>query len=329
MESLYSSWGALTISCACAVIGPPSTAVAADASYPTQPIKVIVPATPAGGSDVITRVLTNAVATATGWTFVVDNRPGASGIIGTDAVAKSKPDGLTLGMGQTATLAINSELFRRIPYDPLKDFTAIALVAAQPVVLVVRADSPFKSLNDLVAAHRKRPLTMGSAGAGTVGQLVSEMLAQRVGSRFTLVPYKGASPALADVVGGQTDCMFTTPSSALPLLQSGHLKALAISSSERVSILPGIPTVAEAGFRDFKATEWKVLVGPAGMPEAVVQRINLEVQRALALPSVMAKLQSDGSLPMSSTPQQAQTFLRAEFNKWTEVVRSAGTSKTN
>lgn len=302
---------------------------AVTAGFPGQPVRLVVPAAPGGGTDLMARILANAITQNAGWTMVVDNKAGASGIIGADFVAKAKPDGYTLGMGLTATLSINPELFQKLPYDVLRDYVPVATVSSQPVVLVVRADSPLRSVADLVAAHKTRPLTLASGGAGTVGQLVGEMFGRTLGQRFTPVPYKGTAPALQDVVAGQTDGMFSTPPAALPLIQSGRLRALAVTSAKRLPLLPEVPTMAEEGFRGFEASESKVVVAPAGTPPAVVARINAEVQKALSQPSTIGRIIADGSLPAGGTPQQAQVFVKSELARWSAAVRDSGLSKTN
>lgn len=304
-------------------------AAPAAAGFPSQPVRLVVPAAPGGGTDLMARILANAITQNAGWTVVVDNKAGASGIIGADFVAKAKPDGYTLGMGLTATLSINPELFQKLPYDVLRDYTPVVTVSSQPVVLVVRADSPFKSVADLVAAHKTRPLTLATGGQGTVGQLVGEMFGQTLGARFTPVPYKGTAPAIQDLAAGQTDGMFSTPPAALPLIQGGRLRALAVTSAKRLPLLPEVPTMVEAGFAGFEASESKVLVAPAGTPPEVVARINAEVQKALSQPAVIGRIISDGSLPSGGTPQQAQAFVKSELARWTAAVRGSGLSKTN
>jgi tripartite-type tricarboxylate transporter receptor subunit TctC len=294
-------------------------------AYPDNLIRMIVPYPPAGGTDIISRELTDRIAAQSGWKFVIDNRPGSGGNIGMDALAKSKPDGYTLAMGQTSNLAINPTLFPKMPYDALKDVAPVALVAAQAVVVVVAADSPIRTLADLVAAAKAKPngLNMATAGVGTVGHLGGELFARRAGIRITSVPYKGAGPALTDLIGGQTDFMLPTPQAAIPLIKGGRVRALAVTGSKRMPVLPDVATVAELGYPGFDVTDWKVLVAPAGTPAAIVNRINAEVDKSLAKPEMVARLLADGSAPMGGSPQKAAQFIAQENARWGTIIRDA------
>jgi len=294
-------------------------------TWPNQPIKLVVPYPPAGATDVVAREIAEKVGTANGWTFVVDNKPGAGGNIGIDALVKSKPDGYTLAVGQTSNLAINPTLYPKVPYDSLKDITPIAFITQQPVVVVVKADSPFKTLDDLVKAGKsKNDLTMASAATGTVGHLAGELLARKAGFKFSHIPYKGAGPALTDLMGGQTDFMLPTPQAALQLIQAGKLRALAVTSAKRLPVLPNVPTVAESGYAGFEAVDWKVLVGPAKMPPALVKKLHDEVEKALAKPEMQSKLQAEGSAPVTGTSEQLATFIKSEHARWGAVVKATG-----
>jgi tripartite-type tricarboxylate transporter receptor subunit TctC len=231
---------------------------AGQTAYPAGPIRLIVPFPAAGGTDVVARLVSAKISAGTpGWNFVIDNRPGAGGNIGLDAVAKAKPDGATLGMGQTANLAINPALYPTMPYQATKDFVPVAVVAAQPVVLVVRADAPYRTLADLIAAAKAKPgsLTMASAGNGTVGHLTGELFRKQAGIDFVHVPYKGAGPASTDLLGGQVVFYFATPQAAVPLIKSGKLRGLAVTSAERVQVLPDVPTAREGGLPGLIATD--------------------------------------------------------------------------
>lgn len=297
----------------------------AQASYPGQPIKLIVPFPPAGGTDTVARLISDKMQGATGWTFVIDNKAGAGGNIGMDALAKSKNDGLTLGMGQTANLAINPTLYSKMPYKADKDFTPVALVASQPVVLVVRAEAPYKTLAQFVTAAKAntRGMTLASAGAGTVGHLTGELFANQAGYKHVHVPYKGAGPATTDLIGGQVDYYFATPQAVVSFVKAGRLRALAVSSAKRLPVLPDTPTVAESGYKGFDMADWKMLVAPAGTSPELVKRVNAEVQKALGNPQTIAQLLAEGSLPMSGTPEQAAQFLKTEQQRWGALVRDA------
>jgi tripartite-type tricarboxylate transporter receptor subunit TctC len=270
-------------------------------------------------------LLTEKMRAATNWTFVVDNKAGAGGNIGLDAVAKSVPDGYSLGVGQTANLAINPALYPKMPYDASKAFVPVALVAGQPVVLVVNSTSRFKSLAELVAAAKAKPatLTMASAGNGTVGHLTGEIFSKQAGIKVNHIPYKGAAPAATDLLGGQVDFYFATPQTVVPFVKAGKLRALAVSSAKRLPVLPDVTTVAEAGYKGFDTTDWKMLVAPAGTAADIVKRLNAEVDKAMSKPETLAQLLAEGSVPMSGSPQQVAQFLKAEQQRWSSVVRDA------
>ena len=297
----------------------------AQGAYPSQPVKVIVPFPPAGGTDIVTRLVTDKIRIATGWIFIVDNKAGAGGNIGLDAVAKSKPDGYTLGMAQTANLAINPSLYPNMPFDAAKDLVPVALVAGQPVVLVVNAASPFKTMADLVAAAKAKPstVTMASAGNGTVGHLTGELFAQQGGIKINHIPYKGAGPAATDLLGGQVDFYFATPQAVVSFVKSGKLRALAVSSAKRLPVLPDVPTIAEGGFKGFDTTDWKLLVAPAGTPANIIKRLNAEVEKAMSKPETAAQLLAEGSVPLSGSPERAALYLKAEQQRWSTVVRES------
>lgn len=314
----------LRIGCAALLTGV-AFASHAQSGYPNQPIKVIVPFPPAGGTDVVTRLVIEKIRAATGWTFVVDNKAGAGGNIGMDAVAKSKADGYTLGMGQTANLAINPSLYSKMTYDAAKDFVPVALVAGQPVVLVVNAASPLKTLADLVAAAKAKPstLTMASAGNGTVGHLTGEIFSRQAGIKVNHIPYKGAGPAATDLLGGQVDFYFATPQAVIAFVKAGKLRALAVSSAKRLPVLPDVPSVAEGGFKGFDTTDWKLLVAPAGTPADIVKRLNAEVEKAMSKAETSAQLLAEGSIPLSGSAQQAAQYVKSEQQRWSAVVRES------
>jgi tripartite-type tricarboxylate transporter receptor subunit TctC len=297
----------------------------AQTAYPTKPVTVIVPFTPAGATDLVARLLADRLARDTGWQFVIDNRPGAGGNIGLQTVARSTPDGYMLGMGQTANIAINPSLYKKMPYDALKDLVPVALVAEQPLVLVVKADSPYRSVADLVEAAKANPgkVAMASSGTGTVGHLAGELFARRAGFTMLHVPYKGAAQALTDLIAGQTDYMFPTPQSALALLKGGKIRVLAVTAAKRVQLLPNVPTIAESGYQGFEAVDWKALVAPAGTPPAIIKRLHDATEKALSKPEMIAKLLEEGSKPMSGTLEQAKQLFKNEQARWGKVIQEA------
>ena len=305
-----------------------ATGAAAQAAWPAKPIRLIVPFPPGGGTDFVARLLAEKLSSQSGWTVIVDNRPGAGGNIGLDAVAKAAPDGYTLGLGQTANLAINPWLYPKMPFDPLKDFAPVGAVSAQPVVLIVNAESPYKTLADMVAAAKAKPesLRIGLAGNGTVSHLAGQMLERRADIRILNVPYKGAGPAMTDLLGNQVELNFASTAAAIPQLTGGKVRALAISSGKRLTNVPtlaSVPTVAESGYPGFDAITWTGLVAPAGTPAAVVERINAEVQKALKLPDTVNKLAVEGSVPTGGGAAQFAGYIREEHKKWGTLIREA------
>jgi tripartite-type tricarboxylate transporter receptor subunit TctC len=324
----FFSWGAvLTAALACL----PGALLAQSAA--TQTIRLIVPFTPGGGTDTVARLIADKItqsdpSTPKRWLFVIDNKPGASGNIAMDMLAKAKPDGLTLAMGQTATLAINPALFAKLPFNASHDFVPVALVATQPMVLVVRSEAAYKDLGGLVQAAKAAPgkLTQALAGTGTVGHLAGELFARQAGLSFVNVPYKGAAPALQDLMGGQTDFMLTTPQAALGLIKGGKLRALAVTSAKRLPVLPDVPTVNESGYAGFEAADWKALVAPKGTPAAMIKQLNAAVERALGQTSTLAQLLADGSAPMKGPPDDVLRYVKAEQARWGAAVRAANVS---
>ena len=257
---------------------------------------------------------------------MVDNKPGGGGNIGMEVVAKSKPDGYTMGMGKTANLAINPALISKMPFDAVNDLVPVALVAEVPMVLVVPSTSPWKSLGDLVKAAKAKPdfYKQATAGAGTVGHIGGEMLASKAGYVISFIPYKGASPAITDLIGGQTDFMFATPQSVLGMIAGGKLRALAVTSANRVAMLPQVPTVSEEGYKGFEAIDWKVLVAPSGTPAGIIKKINEAAQTALKNPALIAKLREEASSPMYGDPAAVMKYIRTEQREWSAAVKASG-----
>lgn len=301
-------------------------AVQAQTAWPDKPVRFVVPYTPGGGTDAVTRHLAERLTQDNKWAFLVDNKPGGGGNIGLDLVAKARADGYTIGMGQTSNLAINPAAMAKMPFDPVRDLIPVALVAEVPTVMVVRADAPWKNLADAIGAAKAKPgdLRQALAGTGTVGHLAGEMLARKAGFKVLNVPYKGAAPAITDLLGGQTDYMFATPQAVIGMIKGGKLRALAVTSSRRLAILPEVPTVVESGYKDFEAVDWKAVVAPAGTPPEVLRRLNAAIEKALTSPAMAGQLAAEGSTPMGGSLDKAQAYVRAEQAEWGTLVREAG-----
>ncbi len=300
---------------------------AADTKWPERAIRVIVPYTPGGGTDGVTRNLADKMARATQWNLVIENKPGAGGNIGMNQLAKSEPDGYTLGMGQTSNLAVNPAVMPNMPFDAAKDFTPIAVVAEIPMLVVVRADAPWKNLGELITeAKQRKPGTeirQAVATLGTVGHLAGEMLARAADIKFLVVPYKVGAPAINDLIGGQTDVMFATPQTVMKLIEGGKLRTLASTSSQRLDSLKGVPTVAELGYPNFEAVDWKVVVAPASTPEPIVKRVNEAINQALKDPALLAQLHAEGSRPVGGTVQATTDYVKAEQASWAKLIKDA------
>ena len=300
----------------------PATAPAQ--TWPDKPIRFIVPSPPGGGTDSLTRLLANKLGETLNWQMVVDNRPGAGGNLGLDIAAKATPDGYTIVMGESSNLAINPYLYRKLPFDPAKDVAPVALLGTVPLVLVVSANARFDSLKALVDASKKKQLTFASSGNGTVGHLVGEMWKRAVGSDMVHVPYKGAGPVMIDLVGGQVDLHFASLPAALPLIESGKLRALATTSAERLSSLPNVPTLIETGYAGFDYYVFYGVLVPAGTPEAIVGKLNSGIDRAIETPDMRRSLADRGVDIRTGTPLQFDTFLTNERAKWERAVRDSG-----
>lgn len=308
----------------------PST-LRAQANWPTRPVRVVVPFAPAGTTDILARALVPELGKAFGQVFVIDNRPGAGGNLGSDAIAKSAPDGYNLLMGTVGTHAINAALYPKMPFDPVKDFVPIVLVAGVPNVLVMnpaKAESAgIRSVADLIRYAKANPgkLNMASSGNGTSIHLSGELFKSMTGSFMVHFPYRGSGPALLDLIGGTMDLMFDNLPSALPHIRSGKLKALAVTSGQRSAALPEVPTIAEAGpVPGFDASSWFGLFAPAGTPVDIVTRINQETAKAFQSPAFKERLLSQGAIPGGQPPADFARFIAAETTKWTQVVKVSG-----
>ena len=292
-------------------------------AWPSTPITLIVPFPAGGTTDVLARALADKLTPALGQTVIVENKPGAGATLGADVVAKSKPDGTTLLVGAVHH-TIASSVYKKLPYDFQKDFAPITVIAMVPNVLVVNAAQGPASLKDFVARAKARPghLTYSSGGNGSAAHITFEVLKLRAGIFVAHIPYRGSVPSITDLLGGQVDATFTGAPALLPHIRSGRLRALAVSSSARLSQLPEVPTVAESGYPGFDADQWYGLVAPAGTPAERVARLNAAVNQALAMPEVAQQLATEGALPNPATPQAFAALIEREIPRWREVVRA-------
>ena len=297
------------------------------ADWPQKPIRFGVPYTAGGTTDLVARTVGQKMAEKLGQPVVIDNRGGAGGNIGMDAVAKAAPDGYTIGFGAISTNALNPHIYKSMAFDPRKDFTAVGLLGTSTIVLEVPAASPVKTVADLVAAAKAKPgLPYATAGAGTSMHLAGVMFAQATGTELTHVAYKGSGPAINDLLGSTVGAMFDNLPASLPHIQAGKLRALAVAGPQRSPALPGVPTLAEAGLPGYALEPWFGVYGPAGMPAPVVQALNAAVNEALALPEVKEKLVQAGFSPRGSTPQELATLTQTEYQRLGDVARRAGMS---
>ena len=293
-------------------------------TWPDKPIRLIVPSPPGGGTDGVSRGLAGKMGELARWQLFVENRPGSGGNLGMDAAAKAAPDGYTLVMGESANLAINPYLYKKLPFDPARDVAPVALVGTVPLVLVVPATRPFGSLAALVAAARQRQLMFASSGNGTVGHLVAASWQKALGVDMLHVPYKGAGPVMTDLVGGHVDLHFASLPAALSLVQGGKLRALAVTSAQRLPALPEVPTLAESGYKGFEYAVFYGLMAPAGTPPEVIARVGSEVNRALTAPDLRAGFAERGIDVRGGSAEQFAAFLAAERGKWARAVRESG-----
>jgi len=295
-------------------------------SYPTKPVRFIVPYPPGGGTDIFARIVGAKLAESLGQPVVIEQRPGAAGVLGADVASKAAPDGYTLLIGQASNLAINPHLMKKLPYDPVKDFAPITLIASSPSLLVVHPSLPVRSIRDLVALARSKPgaINYASAGSGSPGHLSAEYFKKLAQIDMLHIPYKGATPALIDVLAGQASLYFTSPVAAQPYVRSGRLRQIAVTSAQRFAPLPEVPSIAESGFKDFDITSWWGLLVPAGTPRQIVARLNAETVKALAQPEMKERLGSQGAAVVTSTPEEFAAFIQTEIGNWGRIIAASG-----
>jgi tripartite-type tricarboxylate transporter receptor subunit TctC len=299
-----------------------STTFAAEAPYPVRPIRMIVPNATGASSDVLGRIVAMQLSAEFGQQVIVDNRPGAGSVIGTDIVAKAAPDGYTLVMIYTSHTT-NASL-QKLPYDPLADFAPITMVTSAPLVLIVPAASNTATVKDLIATGKAQMLSYGSAGIGSGGHLAGELFRTTTGINATHVPYKGAAPAAIDVAGGQCAFQFASQITIQPLVTGKRVRMLAVTSARRAASLPDVPSLAEAGLAGFEVLNWFGISAPARTPAAIVAKLNAAIVRALQLPGVRDKLTSEGSEIVGNTPQEFTAFLQRDVARWAQVIKAAG-----
>ena len=301
-------------------------AVALAQAYPTKPVRLIVPYAAGGGTDFFARTVAGKLGEQLGQTIVVDNKPGAATIIGGDAAAKAAPDGYTALVADSTTLAVNPSLYKKLPYDPVKDFSPVTLTARFAMLLVVNpALSKATTVKEFVDEAKKAQgqMSYASVGAGTTHHLTMELFQQRTGIKLNHVPYKGAGPAIQDVVGGQVPVMFVDLAAGGPMIKAGKLRVLAVASPKRIAALPNVPTFAEQGVANFEAWAWQGLAVPAGTPKDIVAKLNGEYAKAVADPGVHQKLVDAGIEPVTSTPGEMAAYIKSETAKWAQVIKQA------
>ena len=322
----------LLATCAAALLLAAGPATAQGA-WPSKPVRIVVPFAPGGTTDILARAVAPELSKAFGQQFIVDNRAGAGGNVGAEIVARSPGDGYTLLMGTVGTHGINRALYPKLPYDPIKDFVPITLVAAVPNVMEMNADKArelkINSVQDFIAYAKSHPgkLSMASSGSGTSIHLAGELFKTMSGSFMTHIPYRGSGPALLDLVAGNTDVMFDNLPSSMQQIKAGKLKPLAVTSAQRSPALPNVPTVEEAGgasFKGYEASSWFGLLAPAGTPPDVVSRIQQEVAKSLGTPAIKEKLLAQGAMPSGNSPADFARLIDSEHKKWAQVVKASG-----
>jgi tripartite-type tricarboxylate transporter receptor subunit TctC len=311
-----------------AIIGITSIVLCAPANaqpYPDRPVRLIVPYAPGGGVDIVARALGQELTKRLGQQIVIENKTGAGGNIGTDAVAKATPDGYTLLIASPAN-AVNPTLYSKLPFDPVRDLTPVALIATVPAVLLASPTLPVKTVKELVALGKAKPgtLNFGSGGSGTTEHLAGEMFNTQAGLDMLHVPYKGGAAVLPDLISGQISLFFVNQLFALPYVKAGTVKALGVASDERSAALPDVPTFAEAGFADFRVSVWYGIMAPAATPKDIVAKLNREIVAALASPEMRDRLQAMSAKPLPGTPAQFGAFFAEEMTRWARVVKASG-----
>lgn len=299
-------------------------ALAAD--FPTRPVKIVVPQTPGGASDALARIVGQKLSDLWKQPVVIDNRAGAGGNVGMEIVTAAAPDGYTLLMSYVGTQAINGALYKKLPFDPGTDFAPVATLATLPFVMVTKPNAPFRTVEQVIGAAKTRSITYGSAGNGSVNHLLGEMFNAAANVKLVHVPYRGAAPALQDLMGGQIDLVFTSLPSVASAIKGGTLTPIAVTSAQRAESFKTIPTIAEAGFRDFDVNPWFGLMAPKRTPPELIQKINRDVNEILRSKEVVDAFAAQGAEPYATQPDEFGAVLKADLVKWGQVVKAAGAS---
>ncbi len=307
-------------------LGTPAHAQAPAPAYPNKPIRLIVPFPPGGGTDILSRLVATKLTESAKWTVVADNKAGAGGTIGIGEAVKAAPTGYDIVMGQKDNLVIGPWLYKNLPWDPTKDLTAVAHVAYTPVIIATSVNSKYKTLADVVAAAKAAPgtITYGSPGNGTSIHLAGDLFEKAADIKLSHIPYKGSNPALMDALAGNVDLLVSSLPSAMGQIKAGKLRPLAVTSAQRSSSLPDVPTVAQSGFKDFDVSTWYGLFAPAGTPAAVVTALNAEVNKLLGTAEMKAAIHAQGAEPLALTPAQFDTLLKTDYAKWKGIVEASG-----
>ncbi len=295
-------------------------------AWPTKPVKVVVPFPPGGGTDIGTRILAQKLGEAFGQAFVIENKPGAAGIVGTEYTARSAPDGYTFMMGNIGTHAINVSLYKKLSYDPVKDFAPVSMVADLPLLLLVHPSVPAKSVQELIALAKAQPgkLNFSTSGAGGSMHVAAELFKSMAGVDMVHIPYKGGAPAVADLIAGQVPLSFATVLETIQFVKAGKVRALAVTNNRRSVALPDLPTISEAGLPGYQSISWLALFAPAGTPKEIINRVSAETVRILKLSDVRERLLAQGAEPIGSTPEELAATLAADTAKYARVIRESG-----
>ena len=321
MHVVRPHWAALAF--ACAVISAP---VYGQATYPSKPVRWVIPFPPGGGTDVISRTLAQKLTELWGQQVIADNRPGSGGTIGLAAAAKLPADGYNIVLGQLANVAIAPALYPKLPYDAVRDFTPVTLALTSPLILVVHPSVPAKNVKELIALARAKPdaITFGSPGNGTTGHLATEIIKGAGKVRMVHIPYKGAVPAFTGLLGGEIAVYMSSIQPALPMLKAGRVRALGVTSAKRIAALPDIPTIAETGLPGYEVTNWYGVMAPAGVPKDVLGKLHGDLVKVMKQPDVQQRFAAEGGDATPNTPEQFAAFIRNEIAKWGKAVRESG-----